>query len=182
MRVPLRSRWASWTNEWAYCWGLAHCHGAGSQWTAHPRTLSRNTITRHVTHPSSADRYGYQCACKTTRFSPWGKKKMASHCKVTIRKASSLSLPSLKTHCAAGSWWSMTKPHTHTQLNRLLCIQTIHVLLWCCCANNITGATDGADDRKRGAVLTGRQAVNTLAQKQHVRRNDTCFRNTSNRW
>ncbi len=44
MRVLLRSRWVGWTNEWAYCWGLPRCHGAGSQWTAHPNILT-NGIT-----------------------------------------------------------------------------------------------------------------------------------------
>lgn len=49
------------------------------------------------------------------------------------------------------------------------------MLLYCCCARDITGTTDDTDDRKNGAVLTGRQAVNTLLQKQYVMKNDTPF-------
>lgn len=159
MRVLLKSWWVGWTNEWAYCWELPRCHGAGSQWTAHPTVLTNGiTCMSHTPQVLTGTGPWHVSVCLEDQSPPPSAKLLRQQLKEAFKNGHTLTSHYWKnilslslSLCYFFVFWKRRElqtalilpffhdPTTHTIKCIFLLTHThIHMLLWCCCANNIT--------------------------------------------
>lgn len=200
MRVLLRSRWVGWTNEWAYCWGLPRCHGAGSQWTAHPNVLTNGiTCMSHTPQVLTGTGPWHVSVCLEDHSPPPCAKPPRQQLKEAFKNGHTLTSHYWKNILSLSLYdffWKRCELQTalmcfhgqttHTWLNTFFSFTHKLTHTYTCSCDAVvpttSRTTDDTDDRKNGAALTGWQAVNTLLQKRYIMKNDPQGSKAPNRW